>query len=170
MTSPDTIPESEEPELRLVIWPAESLKYMVPPFNDEQITSPLVKTTAEAMIAAMYKHFGVGLAAQQVGVPQQMFVMDANWIGEEKKEEDKHPRIFINPRVLEVGKDVIQMTDPGEGCLSFPYGYRSPVRRVDRVHLEWRNLDGSTEEAWFEDMESIIIKHEVDHLMGYFFI
>lgn len=160
------LPESKKPELRLVIWPDENLKYPVRPFPEADLNTKLVRNTAGAMIRAMYKHYGVGLAAQQVGIPFQIFVMDAQWTTTNKK----RPRIFLNPRVTDIGDGAQQIPYPGEGCLSFPYEYRNPVRRLDKLELEWVDFNGTTHHEWFEGYEAIVIQHEMDHLMGYCFI
>jgi peptide deformylase len=160
-----TLPESKRPELRLVIWPDKSLKDAVAPFPEGDISSRLVRDTAGAMIRSMYKHYGVGLAAQQVGIPFQMFVMDSQWTQTNRKK----PRVFINPRVVNIGEGAQQLPTPGEGCLSFPYDYRHPVARLDKLELEWLDTNGNVHHQWFEGYEAIIIQHEFDHLMGFCF-
>jgi peptide deformylase len=172
MTEPDPntpAPEAEEekPELRLVIWPDETLKMPVAPFPEEGLGTELVRDTAEAMIQAMYKHHGVGLAAQQTGIPFQIFVMDTKWTEEDAS---KTPRVFLNPRITDIGQGAQQLQWPGEGCLSFPYGYRNPVRRLDKLELEWLDFEGEAHHEWFEGYEAIVIQHEMDHLMGFCFI
>lgn len=163
----EAVAAPEEEQMRLVIWPDEGLKDPVAPFPVENVKTPLVRETAEAMVKAMYHYQGVGLAAQQVGVPFQMFVMDAGW---HQEDAEKKPRVFINPRITDIGKQAIQLPHPGEGCLSFPYDYRNPVARMDRLEIEWVSLDGEMQKEWFEGYEAIVIQHEIDHLMGYCFI
>lgn len=152
------------PELGLCIWPDPTLTAPVIDFPDQHLGSKLTRNTAQGMLDLMYNLKGIGLAAQQVSVPFRMFVMDAQVDGVRK------PRIFLNPQITEVGPDWIQVNHPGEGCLSFPYGFRSPVPRHQKVELEWRDFDGNVLHEWFEDQESVIIQHEMDHLMGKCFI
>jgi peptide deformylase len=159
---PPELPECKKPALRLVIWPDESLKYSTPAFNTEQIPTRLVKDTAGAMVRALYHHHGVGLAAPQVGVPGAIFVMDAQYHQSGKR----RPKIFINPQIMMLGDEAIEVAHPGEGCLSFPYDYRSPVPRANEVLLRWLDTRGEEHEEWFEGFESIIIQHEFDHLIG----
>lgn len=159
--------KTDKPELELVIWPSESLRFPVQPFPHKELGSRLVKDTAGAMIKAMYKYHGVGLAAQQVGVPFAVFVMDPDWHGEDTK---KHPRVFLNPQIVNIGDKAIQIPYPGEGCLSFPYGYRSPVRRRNEVELQWFDFKGEMHREWFDGHAAIVIQHEIDHLMGFCFI
>ena len=166
MDQPKTLPPCSKPELRLVIWPDKSLKQPVAPFPEKSISSKVIKDTAGAMIRTMYKYYGVGLAAQQVGIPFRIFVMDSQWM----KNSSKRPRIFINPVVTEIGEGAQALNPPGEGCLSFPYGYRSPINRIDKLELEWLDTKGEVHHEWFEGYEAIIIQHEMDHLNGYCFI
>lgn len=158
---------SKFPELEIVIWPNKSLAIPVSPFPEKDLNTKLVRNTAGAMIKTMYKYYGVGLAAPQVGVPFQIFVMDAQWTQEGNK---KKPQIFLNPKIIDVGKQVQQLKPPGEGCLSFPYNYKSPVKRLDKVQLEWFDFSGNKHQKWFEGYEAIIVQHEIDHVLGHLFI
>ena len=161
------LPEAKKPELKLTIWPDECLQYAVAPFPEDQLNSPLVRNTAGGMIQAMYKHHGVGLAAQQVAVPFQVFVMDAYWVQPDK---GKHPRVFLNPEITGVGDYMTELPHPGEGCLSFPYDFHGGVRRHDRVELQWLDFKGEVHHEWFDGYESIIVQHEMDHLTGHCFL
>jgi len=152
-------------DLELCIWPDSRLKTPVKPFPSEHLNTRLVKNTAGAMIKRMYEYSAIGLAAPQVGVPFQIFVMDVNWL----KIGKKHPRIFINPSIVDVGEKRIQLAHPGEGCLSFPYKYHQPVPRLNKVELEWEDFHGNIHHEWFEENEAITVQHEVDHLMGIYF-
>jgi peptide deformylase len=154
-------------ELELVIWPDETLKHPVRNFPEADLGSRLVKNTAGAMIKAMYKYHGIGLAAQQVGVPFQIFVMDPGWHDEKAK---KQPRVFLNPVVVNIGDGRISVPAPGEGCLSFPYKYRAPVQRFAEIELEWYDFHGCVQREWFEGFPAIVVQHEMDHLNGFCFI
>lgn len=160
----DLVSQEHDFKLELHIWPDPTLKAPVMNFPEKELGTPIVRRTAEKMLEMMYQYKGIGLAAQQVGVPFRLFVMDPQTDG------TKNPRVFLNPRVTEIGDKMIQVLSPGEGCLSFPYGYRQPVPRVDRLELEWLDYDGSVRHEWFEGSDAIIIQHEMDHLMGYCFI
>lgn len=166
MMNPKALPECSKPELRLVIWPDTSLKHPVAPFPEENLDTRVVRDTAGAMIRSMYKHYGVGLAAQQVGIPFRIFVMDSQWMTNGAKK----PHIFLNPKVTEIGEGAQALNPPGEGCLSFPYNYKSPVTRLDKIELEWSDFKGEVHHEWFEGYEAIIVQHEMDHLNGYCFI
>jgi len=160
----ELIQTAEEFKLGLVIWPDPTLKAPVMNFPEEHLGSPLVRNTADKMLELMYHYKGVGLASQQVSVPFRMFVMD------QQKDDVKTPQIFLNPKVTEVGDKFIQVNHPGEGCLSFPYGFHSPVPRLEKLELEWLDFNGIVHHQWFEGAEAIIVQHEMDHLDGYCFI
>ena len=114
------------------------------------------------MLETMYAAPGVGLAAPQVGRNIRMLVMDPAG-----KDEDKQPRVLINP-VLELsGEDVVSEQ---EGCLSVPLNYRADVPRKSRVLLKATDLDGNGIEEDLTDFPAIIIQHEADHLDGILFI
>jgi len=55
-----------------------------------------------------------------------------------------------------------------EGCLSIPRIW-GPVKRADRVFLNYQDLTGKKYLKWFSGFEAIIIQHEVDHLKGIVF-
>lgn len=156
-----------EVELSLIIWPDPILKIPVDPFPEDKLRTRPVKNTAGAMIKMMYEYHGVGLAAQQVGVPFQIFVMDTQWFAPDSK---KKPQVFINPKIVDVGSGAQQLKSPGEGCLSFPYEYKNPVKRLDKLELEWLDFKGEVHHKWFSGFEAIVVQHEMDHLMGYCFI
>ncbi len=163
----DQLPACKKQELPMVIWPDEGLGEPVGPFPEENLGSKLVRNTAGAMIRSMYRHHGVGLAAQQAGVPFQIFVIDAYWTQPDKS---KHPRVFLNPQITDVGDYSTHLPHPGEGCLSFPYDHHAIVERHDRVELEWLDFKGKTHHQWFDGYEAIVIQHEFDHLLGFCYI
>lgn len=106
------------------------------------------------MADTMYEADGVGLAAPQVGILKQIFVID---VGE-------GPMVFINPEILETGG-----TQTGdEGCLSIP-GYYAPVCRPNYVKVKF--LDENMQEQVLEAEEFFAraILHENDHLNGVLF-
>ena len=126
-----------------------------------EVTDEIRKLAAD-MLETMYAAPGVGLAAPQVGRNIRMLVMDPAG-----KDEEKQPRVLINP-VLELsGEDVVSEQ---EGCLSVPLNYRADVPRKSRVLLRATDLDGNGIEEDLTDFPAIVIQHEADHLDGILFI
>lgn len=134
-----------------------------------------IQKLADDMLETMYEAHGVGLAAQQVGVPLQLTVIDvANveerpskmWVGgAEVALEEWMPLALINPEI-EFGKEREEGT---EGCLSFPE-ITAEILRAHRVKVKALDLNGEPLEFEAEGLLSRAVQHEVDHLHGVLFI
>ncbi len=121
---------------------------------DERIKK-LVADMAETMYAAP----GVGLAASQVDVHEQVVVIDVS-------DEGKNLQVFINPEILWASEEK-RVYD--EGCLSVP-GIYDGVERPARVKVRAFNADGKAFEVDADDLMAICIQHEMDHLKGKVFV
>jgi len=111
------------------------------------------------MLATMYDEKGVGLAATQVNIHQRIVVMDVS-------EDNDQPIVLINPEIVAKSDETLINE---EGCLSVPGTYAKvnrhttcTVKALDRHGKEF-TLDG-------EELLSICIQHELDHLNGILFI
>lgn len=129
---------------------------------------PLRKVDAELkamileMFPLMYETKGVGLAANQIGLPYRFFVM--NPTGEASRKDQEF--VFINPEItLGAGKP----EEDEEGCLSFPKIY-AKVRRAPKVTITGFNLDGQPVKMTFKGFAARIVQHEFDHLNGISFV
>ena len=111
----------------------------------------LIKT----MIKEMYKNNGVGLAANQIGLSNKIFVIDIS-------NERNNPQVFINPIIKKQSKE--KLTEE-EGCLSCP-GQLSNVRRHIYVGLKWFCERGKEHYKTFYNFPARVIQHEMDHLNG----
>jgi peptide deformylase len=115
------------------------------------------------MVETMHAAPGVGLAANQVGVPLQVAVID---IGSHEEEGKKHPLvILINPEIVSQEGSV---TDE-EGCLSVP-DFTDKVKRAARVKVRARDRAGRTFELEADGLMAKALQHEIDHLNGILFI
>ena len=115
------------------------------------------------MVETMHAAPGVGLAANQVGVPLQVAVID---IGSHEEEGKKHPLvILINPEIVSQEGSV---TDE-EGCLSVP-DFTEKVKRAARVKVRARDRAGRTFELEADGLMAKALQHEIDHLNGVLFI
>lgn len=109
---------------------------------------------------------GVGLAANQVGLPYRLFLARFGT----KKNEPVH--VFFDPELLE-HSDEIQPTEDKkaamEGCLSVPK-YYGVVKRFMWVKVKYKdeNLEEKTET--FKGFPATVIQHEMDHLNGKIFV
>ena len=120
-----------------------------------------LRALAADMLATMYDAPGIGLAATQLGVMKQVFVMDCAG-----KDEPQQPIVLINPEILWRSEET---ETSEEGCLSVPEVYEN-VTRPARVRLRWTGLDGEEHEQEFGDRWAICAQHEMDHLNGRLFI
>ena len=107
------------------------------------------------MIKMMYKNYGIGLAAVQVGYQSRIFVMDCTRSGD-------NPQVFINPKIHKKSKE--SMID-FEGCLSAP-NKRGEVRRYLRITLNYQDEKGEEQTKTFYNLAARCIQHELDHLDG----
>jgi len=117
-----------------------------------------VRTLVEDMFATMYDAPGVGLAAPQVNVHKRIIVVDAS----ELKNE---PICLINPEILL--KEGVEKQE--EGCLSVPNMYEK-VSRARRVVVKALSKEGESFELDADDLLSVCIQHEIDHLDGKLFV
>lgn len=113
------------------------------------------------MAETMYHAPGVGLAANQIGIPLQVVVIDITPAGEEKK-----PIELINPQVVPLDEEC-DLNE--EGCLSI-VDLCAKVRRFRKVGVTARNRRGETMEFEAEGFLARVIQHEVDHLRGKLFL
>jgi peptide deformylase len=118
------------------------------------ISTELCKLS-EDMIETMRAARGVGLAANQVGVPVRIISLE---IGLEK---EAPPLILVNPEIVQVASEEIAE----EGCLSLP-GFYETVKRARQVLVKAVTLDGKEFSMECEGLLARAFQHEIDHLNG----
>jgi peptide deformylase len=117
-----------------------------------------LRQLVDDMFETMYAAPGIGLAATQVNVHQQLLVLDVS-------EDHNQPMVFINPEILRAeGHQVYQ-----EGCLSVP-GIFADVKRAERIAVKALDRDGKAFELEAEGLLAVCIQHEMDHLAGKVFV
>ena len=111
------------------------------------------------MAETMYDAPGVGLAASQIDVHEQIIVIDTS---------DMHTdlRVFINPELTWTSDERIVYD---EGCLSVP-GIYDGVERPARVRVRAFDADGAAFELDADGLMAVCIQHEMDHLKGKVFV
>ena len=134
-----------------------------------------IRELAANMIETMHAANGVGLAAQQIGEPLQLTVLDVSLVedrpstlkldGKEIDPKAAMPLVLINPE-MELGGT----TEVGvEGCLSFPE-ITGDIERAKSVIVRAQTLAGGTIEIEASGFLARAIQHEGDHLNGILFI
>lgn len=141
-----TILQFPDPRLRTVAKPVAEV--------DDRI-----RTLVDDMFETMYEAPGVGLAATQVNVHEQVIVIDVS-------ENRDQPLVFINPKI-----EVLDEThfDYEEGCLSVP-GFYEKVTRPERIRVTALDRNGDTFSIEPEGLLAVCIQHECDHLDGKLFV
>ena len=138
--------------LPILTWPDPRLSQRCEPV----VHAPGLTGVIADLFETMYAAQGRGLAAPQVGILQQFFVMDCGW-----KDGDMTPMVCINPEILRADG----MAPGSEGCLSIP-GVLAEVMRPERILLRYRDLDGAVQEVELYGFEARCAQHELDHLDG----
>jgi peptide deformylase len=141
--------------LDILVYPDPRLRTVAKPVNavDDNVKQ-LVKDMTETMYAAN----GIGLAATQVDVHQQVIVIDVS-------DDRDQPMVLINPQIIE--RDGEQEYD--EGCLSVPE-YYAPVKRAERIKISALDAEGEIFELEADGLLAVCIQHEMDHLKGRVFV
>lgn len=114
-----------------------------------------VRQCATRMIAVMKSENGVGLSANQVGLPLSMFV--THWKGRDS--------CFINPTIKSHGR----VKSKEEGCLSFP-DLQLDIKRQSKCHFTAWDLNGDKIDKEVSGDLCRILQHEMDHLQGTLFV
>lgn len=111
------------------------------------------------MADTMYAAPGIGLAATQVDVHEQVIVIDIS---------DTHDdlRVLINPEILWTSEEKYVYD---EGCLSVP-GIYDGVERPARVKVRALDADGKAFELDADGLMAVCVQHEMDHLKGKVFV
>ena len=125
-----------------------------------------LKTLVDDMFETMAAAQGVGLAANQIGVDQRIFVYDCP-----DDEGVQHRGVLVNP-VLETSEIPETMPDPDddfEGCLSVP-GEAYPTGRAHWAKVTGQDVDGQPVEVEGTGFFARCLQHETDHLNGYLYL
>jgi peptide deformylase len=140
-----------------------------------ETVNPTIKKLIADMLETMYSQKGVGLAAQQIGVPLQLTVIDVRGVtdrpsmmeieGEEVDPAAHMPLVLINPEVTPLGEPV---SGP-EGCLSFPEIF-ADIMRSAYIEVTAMNQDGKPLKFRARGLLARAVQHEYDHLQGILFI
>jgi len=113
------------------------------------------------MFDTMYEENGIGLAANQVGVDLNLFIIDISDI----EDEGESIHIFINGEIINSsGESWFE-----EGCLSIP-DVRLEVKRPEKITFKYQDIDGNIHTDEIEGLLARAVQHEVDHLNGVFII
>ncbi len=109
----------------------------------------------EGLFETMYEAEGIGLAANQVALDMNLFVIDLN------SEDYAEIYTFVNGKIINSrGESLLE-----EGCLSLPE-IRLEVKRPEFITFRYEDLNGQEKIQDFEGLAARAIQHEMDHLNG----
>ncbi|ATB29541.1 peptide deformylase [Melittangium boletus] len=137
----------------IVIWPNKVLTTPTQPVTDfgDKLT-----TLLDDMFESLKEAEGIGIAANQVGVP-----LRCSWVGR----EDGTFFEIINPRILEQSGEVTLE----EGCLSVPDQF-AKTPRFHKVKVKYQDRSGAWHELEAEGKLAHVLQHEIGHLDGHVFV
>ncbi|USA41785.1 peptide deformylase [Spongiibacter taiwanensis] len=138
--------EFPDPRLRTVAKPVEKV--------DDR-----VRALIDDMFETMYDAPGIGLAASQVDIHEQIIVIDVS-------EDRSTPLVFINPEIEVLDQEIFQYD---EGCLSVP-GFYETVERPKHIRVKALDRNGQPFAMEPEGLLAVCIQHEQDHLLGKLFV
>lgn len=141
--------------LDILVYPDPKLRKIAQPVKT---VDDRIRTLISDMIETMHDAEGIGLAATQVDVHEQVIVMQI-------PEDQKEPRILINPTIIERDGETVY----DEGCLSVPE-YSAPVKRAKSITITALDEQGEIYELQADGLLAICIQHEMDHLQGKVFV
>ena len=142
--------------LEILEFPDPRLRTVAKPIKE---VTDATRKLIDDMLETMYEAPGIGLAATQVNVHQQLVVIDVS-------EEKDQPLVFINPKVQPISETLFGYD---EGCLSVP-GFYETVERPERVLVEALDRDGKPFKIEADGLLAVCIQHEIDHLKGKLFV
>jgi peptide deformylase len=132
-----------------------------------------LQTLIDDMIETMRDAPGVGLAAPQVNISEQLIVVeysedddeDEDEGAEEKPEKPKKLYVMINPEITKTSEEKVLGV---EGCLSIP-GIQGEVERFETIQVKGLNRYGKPQKLKVHGWMARIFQHEIDHLNGVLF-
>ena len=151
-------------ELKLIPPTDPRVQSAIAPFNDDMLKDEDVKNRQElsdAMFETMKKYGGIGLSANQVGLPFNMFVL-----GDHPEVEKGLKMTCFNPIIISSSVEEEAMK---EGCLTFPFVFLN-ITRPRKVVVKYEDENGDLKEGSLDGMISRVFQHEYDHMLGKTFV
>lgn len=134
---------ADDPLLKTVL---EDFDFSNPPVDPEELSTQMVEYMRECE--------GIGLSANQIGLPHRVFVM-----------EGEPAYACFNPRIIMPGEELVMLE---EGCLSF-IGLNVKIKRAKSIKVRFQGPDGEVYTKTFTGMTARVFQHELDHLNGIVF-
>lgn len=121
----------------------ERFSFDSPPINPVELANSLIET--------MMHYKGIGLSANQCGLPYRVFAL-----------RSVEPLVLFNPVIADVSSEEIKLD---EGCLTYPNLFL-PIKRPTMVKVRYQDAFGNFHTEKYIGMTARCILHELDHLNG----
>ncbi|MEM9979354.1 MAG: peptide deformylase [Cyanobacteria bacterium P01_D01_bin.2] len=131
-----------------------------------QIHDPQLQVLIDNLLATAAAKNGVGIAAPQVAVGLQLFIVASRPNQRYPQAPTMAPTAMVNPRILRYGDELVK---GWEGCLSVP-GRRGLVPRYRTIDVAYVDRHGQAQQQHLEGFVARIFQHEYDHLQGKVFL
>ena len=151
-------------ELKLIPPTDPRVQCAIAPFSDDMLKDEGFKDRKELsdkMFDTMKKYGGIGLSANQVGLPFNMFVL-----GDHPDVEKNLKMTCFNPMIISSSVEEETMK---EGCLTFPFVFLN-ITRPRKVVVKYEDENGDLKEGSLDGMISRVFQHEYDHMLGKTFV
>lgn len=123
---------------------------------------PALNTLIDDMFKTLTKSGGVGLAAPQIGLSIQLFILDLSVMADDEPQYATFKKVFINPEIIEFSSET-EIAE--EGCLSVP-GLSERVKRSLSVTIRYFDENWQEHTETYTGFPARAIQHEYDHLLG----
>ena len=151
-------------ELKLIPPTDPRVQSAIAPFNNDMLKDEGFKDRkelSESMFDTMKKYGGIGLSANQVGLPFNMFVL-----GDHPEIEKGLKMTCFNPMII---SSSVEEETMNEGCLTFPFVFLN-ITRPRKVVVKYEDENGDLKEGSLDGMISRVFQHEYDHMLGKTFV
>jgi peptide deformylase len=135
-----------EPDHPLLYQELEPFDFTAPPIDPVELANNLIETMAAKN--------GLGLSANQCGLPYRVFVL-----------RSQEPFVCFNPRIVDETSELVMLE---EGCLSTPLLFVK-VKRPKMIKVRYQDAFGEMHTEKFIGMTARAFQHELDHLNGVMF-
>ena len=153
--------KEKKPEFLTLVPPTDPrVQSAIAPYTDDMLKEHNFKDRKELsdkMFTSMKRYGGIGLSANQVGLPFNMFVL-----GDHLSLENGLKMTCFNPMIVSTSEEEILMK---EGCLTFPFLFLS-IKRPRKCVVKYTDEKGDLKEGQLDGMISRIFQHEMEHMLG----
>lgn len=132
----------------------------------ESVSDSAFQSQLDALLSFVISRGGMGIAAPQVGISEQFFILSSHPNSRYPYAPEVEPFVVINPQITDTSDT---QSKDWEGCLSLP-GIRALVPRFDHINVLYQTRHGETIETRYEGFLARVFQHELDHLQGKVFL